>query len=269
MSDNMTWEEAVTWLRDHPDMHELVRACYYDDPLLEAAKRFYAEAEWQAHRALLPSPGKALDVGAGRGIASYALARDGWKVTSIEPDPSEVVGAGAIRSLAGETGLAIDVIECYAENISVPDDYFDAVICRQALHHAHDLGALCKEMARVLKPGGIFIASREHVIDNRETDLQLFLDGHPLHHLYGGENAYLLREYRDAIEQAGITVTHILNPWASEINTFPLTKMDIKREVSGRYRFPFPCLIPDGIITWLGQRLSTPGRLYTFSGVKN
>ena len=46
--------------------------------------------------------GQALDVGAGRGIASYALAREGFTVTVLEPDDSHLVGAGAIRSLAEE-----------------------------------------------------------------------------------------------------------------------------------------------------------------------
>ena len=264
----MTWEEAVAWLRRQPDMQDLVKACYYDDPLAEAAKRFRAEAEWQAHRAYLPSPGKALDVGAGRGIASYALARDGWEVTALEPDPSELIGTGAIRTLAAETGIHVDIVEAYAEDIPLEDNTFDAIVCRQALHHARDLKTLCKELTRVLKPGGTFIASREHVVDDRQAGLQAFLQGHPLHHLYGGENAYLLQDYKDALEDSGIALTAILNPWASEINTFPLSVADIKRTVAARYRFPFPGLIPECVISWLGGRLSAQGRLYTFVGVK-
>ena len=95
----MTWEQAVQWLRDQPDQRVLVKACYFDDPLVEAAERFWQSAEWKAIAALLPPPnGKALDLGAGRGISSYAMAQDGWQVTALEPDPSNLVGAGAIHS---------------------------------------------------------------------------------------------------------------------------------------------------------------------------
>src|SRR5579862_2301134 len=97
----LSWEDAVSWLRSQPDKAQLVLECYYDDPPLAAARRYYASGEWQAVRALLGTMrGRALDVGAGRGIASYALARDGFEVTALEPDPSELIGAGAIRALA-------------------------------------------------------------------------------------------------------------------------------------------------------------------------
>ena len=35
----MTWEQAVLWLRQQPDSADLVRACFYDDPLSAAADR--------------------------------------------------------------------------------------------------------------------------------------------------------------------------------------------------------------------------------------
>src|SRR6266849_8037514 len=101
-----TWEAAVTWLRDQPERRQLVLDAFYDDPLTAAAERYHASGEWQAvSRLLLGRTGQALDVGAGRGIASYALAREGFEVTSLEPDPSAIVGAAAIRALAAEAAL--------------------------------------------------------------------------------------------------------------------------------------------------------------------
>jgi hypothetical protein len=46
----MTWEEAVLWLRAPPDQVDLVRACYFDDPLGEAAERYRANAGWHRFR---------------------------------------------------------------------------------------------------------------------------------------------------------------------------------------------------------------------------
>lgn len=266
---NMTWEEAVLWLREQPDQAELVKACFYDDPLLEAAQRYYESSEWKAVQKILPSPpGKALDLGAGRGISSYALAREGWDTFALEPDPSDIVGAGAIRSLARQAGLDIRVEERWGEKLPFEEETFDIVYCRALLHHAKDLRTLCKEVGRVLKKGGRFIATREHVISRRE-DLALFLESHPLHHLYGGENAYLLNEYLTAIRDSGIELEDVLNPFQSDINLFPETVLSFKVHIAKRIRLPWPQAIPDILLKLLGSWTNQPGRLYTFVGRKN
>ena len=225
MSDNeLTWEQAVQWLREQPEQEALVRACYYDDPLFDAARRFANSDEWIATQALLPAtPGRALDLGAGRGISSYALALAGWDVTALEPDPSALVGSGAIRDLSTQAGLPIRVIEEYGEQLPLESSSFDLVYGRQVLHHANDLPQLCREVARVLKPGGTFIATREHVISRKE-DLPLFLESHALHKLYGGENAFLLKEYLEAMTESGLKVEQQFGPLDSAINYFPMTR---------------------------------------------
>jgi SAM-dependent methyltransferase len=264
----LTWEEAVLLLRGQPDQAELVRACFYDDPLIDAAQRYYDSGEWNAVRERLPAVrgGKALDIGAGRGIASFALAKEGWQVTALEPDASDAVGAGAIRLLAREAGLPITVEQEYGERLPFADGTFDLVHARQVLHHARDLIQLCQEAGRVLKKGGTFIATREHVI-SRHEDLPAFLAGHPLHRLYGGEHAWLLNDYLSAIGAAGIELSAVLNPFQSDINLYPETKAGIKRRIAGRLGLP-ATWVPDWVLGWLGRRIDTPGRLYTFIGSK-
>jgi SAM-dependent methyltransferase len=263
-----TWEEAVLWLRAQPGREELVRAAYFDDPLIEAAARYHAGGEWRAVRALLPShPGKALDLGAGRGIVSYALARDGWRVTALEPDPSSVVGAGAIRRLGEESGLPIQLVSDWGESLPFEAGAFDVVLCRQVLHHAKDLPAFCQEVQRVLKPGGRLYALREHVI-SRSEDLAAFFDSHPLHHRYGGERAYLLKEYLGAIRGAGLSIERVLNPFSSEINAAPETLQEIRARIASRLHLP-PALIGPGLLSMLGALIKTPGRLYSFVARKS
>ncbi len=260
----VSWEAAVGRLRADPAQRALVEACFYDDPLLQAAQRYHASCEWMAVRKLIgPTSGRALDVGAGRGIASFALARDGWRVTALEPDPSNVVGAGAIRGLARDAGLSIEVAETWGEQLPFAAASFALVHCRQVLHHARDLRQLCSELARVLAPGGIFLATREHVISRKE-DLPAFLNSHPLHALYGGEHAYLLQEYCDAITSTGLRMERVFNPYESDINSYPESLSDIKRRWAGRLHLPSPILIPDLALSWVGDRKSQPGRLYTF-----
>ena len=229
-----SWEDAVAWLRRQPEQTQLVFDCYYDDPLIKAAERYSQSEEWSAVRELLKGiSGKALDVGAGRGIASYALAKEGLKVTALEPDPSGLVGAAAIRELARESALPIDVVEEFSERLPFADASFDVVFARAVLHHTRDLEAACQEFFRVLKPGGRLIAIREHVISGEE-DLPRFLESHPLHRLYGGEHAYLLQQYVGAIGQSGFKGLEVITPWQSPLNYAPHNLATLKAELVRR-----------------------------------
>lgn len=281
--NQMTWEEAVEWLRNQPAQQELVKACYFDDPLVDAAERFWQSAEWKAIAGLLPIPhGKALDLGAGRGISSYAMARDGWEVTALEPDPSKLVGAGAIYLLAQNSNLNISVVSEYSEKLPFPDNSFDVVNCRQVLHHARDLPQTCREIFRVLKPGGIMVATREHVISKHE-DLNVFLETHALHKLYGGENAFLLKEYLTSMCSAGLNVTQVLAPFDSPINYFPTSTQQmytnctdsvsaiIGRGMTNRLFNPSHMIgryLMRLLVSLSNWKNETPGRLYSFVAIK-
>ena len=270
-----TWEDAVVWLRNQPGQRQLVLDAFYDDPLIVAAERYFACAEWQAVSRLLQNrTGRALDVGAGRGIASYALARDGFAVTALEPDASAVVGAAAIRSLAAEADLPIEVVEEFSERLPFGDGTFDVVFARAVLHHTRDLESACREMFRVLRPGGILVAAREHVI-SKESDLGQFLEQHPLHHLYGGEHAFLLDRYTGALNGAGFAAVEVLAPLNSPINLFPYTIETLRAAVVERMTKKIPigpfwraALASRSVFTSLlsmAERFDhRPGRLYSF-----
>lgn len=269
VSHNKTWEEAVLQLREDGSQKELVKACFYDDPISDCASRYYHSSEWLAIQELLQDvkPGLALDIGAGRGISSYALAKDAWKVTALEPDSSNIVGAGMIRKLAIDENLDITVVEEFGEELPFEDNYFDLVHARQVLHHANNLTTFCNEISRVLKPGGRLIATREHVISH-SNDLDVFLDQHPLHNLYGGEHAYKLKEYIHAIQNSGIRLSQILSPFESNINLYPATKITMYKVIENKLKIPLPKFIMNIILKLYGYKNNTPGRLYSFVGEK-
>jgi hypothetical protein len=150
------------------------------------------------------------------------------------------------------------------------------------MHHAQNLQMMCNEIARSLKSGGTFIATREHVISKKE-DLQAFLNSHPLHHLYGGEHAYLLKEYLGAIYDSGLHIEKILDPYDSAINYFPVTEEQLIynffhpiRRVLGekeslalmRSVWAKRLFIHDGLKRFASLRNRTPGRLFSFLAIK-
>lgn len=275
----MTWEAAVCWLRDDPGNQELVWQCYYDDPIDQAAERFFMSEEWRDVKTLLPVEKtlSVLDIGAGRGISSYAFAKMGFLVTALEPDGSKIVGAGAIRELIERSGVTITIVEERGESLPFPDDSFDVVYGRAVCHHADNLQKFCAEAERVLKPGGTFLMTREHVI-SRKLDLQTFLDSHPLHHLYGGENAYLLSDYVQAINSSGLRDVKIIRSFESAINYAPTTSEELQKMIVRPYKrlfgrkFAERLAAWDVFVSWRKRRLSlkddAPGRLYTFKATK-
>jgi SAM-dependent methyltransferase len=267
-----TWEDAVRSLVGDPTQRELVEACYFDLPLAGAARRYAASPEWAAMRQVIGAPGGvALDIGAGNGIVSYALAQEGWTVIAVEPDPSALVGAGAIRALATEVGVGIEVRQGFGEQLPVADSEAKLVIARQVLHHARDLAAFAREIARVLAPGGRFVSTRDHVISGPEQ-LQPFLNSHPLHRHYGGENAFTRVQYIAALKGAGLSIEREIGSLESVINYAPYTPETLAAEIVRRLG---PLGGPAGVVLRLPLLLGPmlrlisaidrrPGRLVSF-----
>ena len=270
----LTWEEAVRWYRAQPGNEAEVRNNYFDLPVLQAAERFaYSEEFAEVLRLLGRGEGRdILDLGAGNGIASYALARNGWKVTALEPDESDEVGAGAIELLATETKLPIRVVRDFGERLPFADESFAAIHARQVLHHALDLEGMVKELGRVLRPGARLLNTREHVVDNDEQ-LQAFRKEHPLDFLYGGENAYSLDRYLKAFERAGLRLLNVWGPLESILNFYPGTEAERQRTM--RQVAKHSCFRMGRLLVWskrfrdlqlerFTQHDHTPGRIFSF-----
>lgn len=94
-----------------------------------------------------------LDVGCGGGLLAEEFARLGCMVTGIDPSGPSLAAA---RAHALRTGLRIDYQTGSGEAIPAPDQRFDLVSCCDVLEHVDDPDRVIAEIARVLKPGGIF-----------------------------------------------------------------------------------------------------------------
>jgi SAM-dependent methyltransferase len=94
----------------------------------------------------------ALDMGAGGGHVSYALARHARRV--IASDLSSEMLAAVART-AREKGLTnIETAEAPAEHLPFEDEKFDFVASRFSAHHWRDFDAGLREARRTLKRGG-------------------------------------------------------------------------------------------------------------------
>jgi SAM-dependent methyltransferase len=203
-----------------------VRDAYLDLPVETAARRFAASREFRATlRLVQAAPSRRLlDLGAGNGISSFAFAQAGWNVDAVEPNPSDEVGAGAIRRLAELSDGEINVHQATGEHLPVADGSMGAVYGRQVLHHLQDLEAAMCEARRVLQPRGLALFVREHVVDD-ERQLAEFLAAHPLHARYGGEHAYPEHRYLAAARGAGFEVIASLGTLQSPINAYPMSEL--------------------------------------------
>jgi SAM-dependent methyltransferase len=270
MPPRMTTEQAVLALRADPACADLVRDAFLGPDVAESARRFEASPEFAEAERLAGGvgPGKrVLDLGAGVGISGWAFARRGATVVALEPDPSEVVGHGAMRRLPPEARVAATAGT--GEALPFRDGAFDLVYARQVLHHARDLPAMLRECARVLRPGGTFLACREHVVDG-ERQLARFLENHPVHRLAGGEHAWRLREYRAAIAGAGLALVQVLGQYDSIVNCYPMVPSAealprVRAEsIRKRYGWLGGLRMRLGLDAGLRRGVGGAGRLFTF-----
>jgi 2-polyprenyl-6-hydroxyphenyl methylase/3-demethylubiquinone-9 3-methyltransferase len=128
------WSDDIRWVRT---LKNLVPG---------RLKWFDRQIDWQ---------GKAvLDLGCAGGFMAEALAARGADVTGIDPAANAI---DAARAHAHTTGLRIGYDVGVGEALPYDDRSFDAVVCVDVLEHVADLNMVLSEVARTLRPGGLFL----------------------------------------------------------------------------------------------------------------
>jgi ubiquinone/menaquinone biosynthesis C-methylase UbiE/uncharacterized protein YbaR (Trm112 family) len=117
--------------------------------------RAYHEHTLQQMLALAQVSGTVLDNGCGTGVFLERLNRDGRPGTRfVGTDLSMGMLERAERRRADCNGV-IHLVQADACRLPFADDSFDLVFARGLLHHLPDPEAGAREMARVLRPGGV------------------------------------------------------------------------------------------------------------------
>lgn len=92
--------------------------------------------------------GHVLDVATGTGLVAELLLRDGHVVTGLDQSP-EMLAAARARF----DGRA-ELVEASAEALPFPDASFDHLTFTYLLRYVDEPGAVLRELARVVRPGG-------------------------------------------------------------------------------------------------------------------
>jgi SAM-dependent methyltransferase len=134
----------------------------YYDRLFSARGRFDQFRDTQlyervAARARAGTPGRvALDLGCGSGTLAACLVGQGFAVVSA--DLSLEAARLCARNLGG-AGAFIGVINADAELLPLPAASVDACVCSLLLHHFASLERVAAELQRVVRPGGVVVAT--------------------------------------------------------------------------------------------------------------
>lgn len=103
-------------------------------------------------------PAVVLDVGAGTGFLTEGFLAAGARVIAVDPTEAMLVEQRRkFPEVVASRQLSLRLAD--AEAIPLPDGSVDAAVANMALHHVENPPAAIREMARLLRPGGVVVIS--------------------------------------------------------------------------------------------------------------
>lgn len=123
----------------------------------ESQRNFYQkqtrDLEWEYIKPEIKS-GKFLDIGCGKGYTTFKAFRDlGCESYGVDPD-NNLVGVVFDKEIDYSK---ITITKGYAENCPFENEFFDTLFCSHVIEHVENIGAVLKEMKRIIKPDGKII----------------------------------------------------------------------------------------------------------------
>lgn len=133
--------DAQTYFASVAGQWDEIRSGYFTEHMRDSA----------IAKARLPENAIVADIGSGTGFVAAGLASKAVKVYGF--DASAEMLAVARRNL--EKFVNVELRQAPGDSIPLPDASLDGVFANMYLHHAPDPLAAIREMARLLKPGGV------------------------------------------------------------------------------------------------------------------
>ncbi|MEJ5358344.1 MAG: class I SAM-dependent methyltransferase [Desulfobacterales bacterium] len=151
---------------------------------------------WMRRAAPEPSGGRLLEIGCGGGAGGRGILRRFAPRRLVLCDLDPRMARRAARSLATEAAVRV----CAADAARLPfrTGVFDAVFGFGVLHHVPEWRAAVAEIARVLRPGGLYLLE-EYYPRLYANALARRLAAHPLRDRFRGP------DLRQALQAAGLS----------------------------------------------------------------
>ena len=149
----------------------------------------------------------ALDIGAGTGRFSLKLARNGWKVTALDPN-SDMLSI-AKRAAARESLLIEFTHSSIAGSLPFPSHSFDLVVCALTLCHVPDLRGAVREFHQALIPGGHLLITDVHPDFISAGMPTQFVENEVTYHL--PNEPHTREDYLRAITDSGFQISEVLD----------------------------------------------------------
>jgi ubiquinone/menaquinone biosynthesis C-methylase UbiE len=176
---------------------------------------------------------RGVDIATGTGFTAFAIAPYCHETLALDLTPEML---GEARRLGAERGLAqhLGYLLGDAERLPFADASLDLVTCRVSAHHFPHVGRFVAEVARVLRPGGVFVLS--DTVAPEEDELAALMDR--IETLRDPSHIHDLRpsEWRRLIEGAGLAIDAIemshtyleFADWARRSGTSPAALEELR-----------------------------------------
>lgn len=97
--------------------------------------------------------GRLLEIGYGSGVFMPELASHASELFGIDPHPMP----REVEAVLRQHGIGASLVTGSAEKLPYDDAFLDCVVSVSAMEYVEDIDAACRELTRVLKPGGVIV----------------------------------------------------------------------------------------------------------------
>ncbi|MEP6638411.1 MAG: class I SAM-dependent methyltransferase [Chloroflexota bacterium] len=160
-----------------------------------------------------------LELGCGAAQWSIALARRGARPVGIDLSSRQLDHA---RRLMAEAGVAFPLLNASAESVPMPDASFDIVFCDHGAMSFADPYRTVPEVARLLRPGGLFAFNQHAPIETicwplgaKKVGDRLAIDYFGMHRFEDDDEVWFQLPYGDWIRlfrANGLVVEDLIEP---------------------------------------------------------
>ena len=157
---------------------------------------------WIYHNCKITDGMRILEIGCGDGtLWNENMAKLPQNISAVLSDISEGMLRDVRRRIGSDSRFSFQAFDCH--RIPFVSDSFDLVIANHVLFYCDDIAKVCREVSRILVPGGRFLCStygashmQEITALVQEFDSRIQLSGDALYARFGLENgAELLAPY--------------------------------------------------------------------------